>query len=257
MTAPALTIAGLQVHCRGTQILHGIDLPAIEPGTLVALVGPNGAGKSTLLRSLAGLLPTTGSLSLGDFDLLRCSRRERAQQMGFMPQQLPDGIAMSVLETLLGALHAGQTGQTPDAIQRAHGVLEQLGIVHLAMRPLEQLSGGQRQLVSLAQAMIREPSLLLLDEPTSALDLHHQNRVMGTVRGLADQGRIVVVVLHDLALAARWADRLVVLANGRVQATGGPQETLTPSLLANVYKVDARVETCSRGHLQIAVDASL
>lgn len=257
MTAPALTITELKVHCRGTQILHGIDLPAIAPGTLVALVGPNGAGKSTLLRSLAGLLPTSGSLHLGDLDLLRCSRRDRAQQLGFMPQQLPDGIAMSVLETLLGALHAGQMGQTPDAVQRAHGVLEHLGIVHLAMRPLEQLSGGQRQLVSLAQAMIREPSLLLLDEPTSALDLHHQNRVMGIVRGLADQGRIVVVVLHDLALAARWADRLVVLANGRVQASGSPKQTLTPTLLADVYKVDARVETCSRGHLQIAVDASL
>ncbi|UQY36150.1 ABC transporter ATP-binding protein [Pseudomonas fulva] len=257
MKAQALTISGLQVHSRGTRILHGIDLPAIAPGTLVGLVGPNGAGKSTLLRSLAGLLPTTGSLYLGALDLLRCSRRERAQQLAFMPQQLPDGIAMSVLETLLGALHAGRATHIPDAVKRAHGVLEHLGIVHLAMRPLDQLSGGQRQLVSLAQAMIREPSLLLLDEPTSALDLHHQNRVMGTLRGLADQGRIVIVVLHDLPLAARWADRLVVLANGRALASGSPQQTLTPALLAEVYKVEARVETCSRGHLQIAVDASL
>lgn len=253
----ALQISGLNVSSRGTQLLHGIDLPTIEPGTLLALVGPNGAGKSTLLRSLAGLLPGTGRVQFGNLDLLACSRRERARQVGFMPQQLPDGIAMSVLETLLGALHGGQPGQDRQSVQRAHAVLEHLGIVHLAMRPLEQLSGGQRQLVSLGQTMIRQPALVLLDEPTSALDLHHQNRVMSIARELAEQGRIVIVVLHDLALAARWADQLAVLANGRVQACGAPGEILTPALLAEVYRIDARVERCSRGHLQIAVDASL
>lgn len=257
MNEAILRVRNLCARYRRTPVLHDADLPDLHPGQLVALVGPNGAGKSTLLRTLAGLLPASGQIHLGDLDLLGCSRRERARQLGFMPQALPDGIALSVLETLLGALHAGSGGIGRDGVERAHAVLSQLGIAELAMRPLEQLSGGQRQMVSLAQAVIRDPALLLLDEPTSALDLRHQNDVMSLVRGLADQGRIVVVVLHDLGLAARWADHLVVLDGGRVKAAGSPQDTLTPALLAEVYRVRARVERCSLGRLLIAVDGPL
>jgi iron complex transport system ATP-binding protein len=250
----ALSIRGLSARYRRTPILHDISLPDLQPGQLVALVGPNGAGKSTLLRTLAGLTEATGSIHLGTQDLLSSSRRERAHHLGFMPQTLPDGIALSVLETLLGALHAGRGGSGRDGVEKAHAVLVRLGIAHLAMRPLEQLSGGQRQMVSLAQAVIRDPTLLLLDEPTSALDLRYQNDVMSLVRQLADDGRIVVVVLHDLGLAARWADQLVVLNAGRIHAEGAPAQTLTPALLAEVYRIEARVESCSRGRIQVIVD---
>jgi iron complex transport system ATP-binding protein len=255
-----LTVRQLNVGYKGRTVLHGIDLPDIEPGQIVALVGPNGAGKSTLLRSLAGLLKASGEVRLGALDLLNCHRRERASVLGFMPQTLPAGIELSVLETLLGALRgadAAGLGGNAQALQtRAFAVLEQLGILPLALKPLDSLSGGQKQMVSLAQAVIREPRLLLLDEPTSALDLRHQNDVMGTVRQLADQGRIVVVVLHDLGLAARWADRIMVLQQGRLHTAGTPAQTLTPTMLEQVYRVHARVERCSQGRVQIHVDGS-
>lgn len=257
----ALTIRQLQVAYKGRAVLHGIDLPEITSGQIVALVGPNGAGKSTLLRTLAGLLPATGEIHLGGLDLLRCSRRERASVLGFMPQTLPEGIELNVLETLIGALRGGdplaQQGSPAHQQQRAFAVLEQLGILHLALQPLNRLSGGQRQMVSLAQAVIRQPHLLLLDEPTSALDLRYQNDVMQLVRQLADQGRIVVVVLHDLGLAARWADRIMVLQNGRLHSAGTPEQSLTPAMLADVYGVQARIERCSHDRVQVHVDGSL
>lgn len=255
-----LHVRQLTVGYKRKTVLHGIDLPDVAPGQVVALVGPNGAGKSTLLRTLAGLLPATGDVRLGELDLLRCSRRERAAVLGFMPQTLPDGIALSVLETLLGALRGGDPlsahGSARQQQERAFAVLQQLGVEHLALQPLDSLSGGQRQMVSLAQAVIRQPRLLLLDEPTSALDLRYQNDVMSMVRQLADQGRIVVVVLHDLGLAARWADCIMVLERGQLHAAGTPEQTLTPPMLEQVYRVQARVERCSLGRVHIHVDGS-
>lgn len=255
-----LYVKQLSVGYKGRKVLQGVDLPPIEPGQLVALVGPNGAGKSTLLRSLAGVLSASGEIRLGELDLLKCSRRERAGVLGFMPQTLPNGIELSVLETLLGALRGGDASGLSGGAQahqtKAFAVLEQLGILHLALKPLDALSGGQKQMVSLAQAVIREPHLLLLDEPTSALDLRYQNDVMCTVRQLADQGRIVVVVLHDLGLAARWADRIMVLEQGRLHSAGTPEQTLTSAMLETVYRVQARIERCSQGRVQIHVDGS-
>lgn len=248
-----LDIRALQIAYRRTVIVDAVTLAPVAAGSLVALVGPNGAGKSTLLRGLAGLLRAQGHARLGAFDLLAGDSRRRASQLGFMPQALPEGVALTVLESLLGALHAAAP-VAGDGLVRAHACLARLGITGLALRPLQGLSGGQRQLVSLAQAVIREPPLLLLDEPTSALDLHHQHGVMQLARHYADAGRVVVVVLHDLALAARWADRLVVLDQGRVATEGPPDEVLTPALLRQVYRIAARVERCSRGRLVIAVD---
>lgn len=125
------------------------------------------------------------------------------------------------------------------------------------MEQLNRLSGGQRQLVSLAQAIVREPAILLLDEPTSALDLRHQAQVMHLVRDLAREGRLVVVVLHDLNLAARWADHIVVLSNGAVAAEGAPVAAITANILASVYGVEALVERSTLGHLQISVERVL
>ena len=177
-----------------------------------------------------------------------------------MPQFMPEGVELTVLESLLAALKT-QTDAAPGdgttAIDRAHALLESLGIAQLALRGLDGLSGGQRQLVSLAQAVIREPDVLLLDEPTSALDLRHQAMVMGTARRLAQQDRIVVAVLHDLSLAARWADDIVVLHRGRLHSAGTPVQTFTPAMLAEVYGVRARAECCSAGWLQIVVDSAI
>ncbi|WP_161865166.1 ABC transporter ATP-binding protein [Pseudomonas yangonensis] len=237
------------------QILHGLSLPELQPGSLVALVGPNGAGKSTLLRALAGLEDMQGSLTLGGQNLTRIGGGERARTLAYMPQQLPPGIALGVLESVLAALRVGGDGEV---LARAFDALARIGIEELAEHSLDGLSGGQRQLVSLAQLIARRPQVLLLDEPTSALDLHYQLRVMDCVRDLVREHQLLAVaVLHDINLAASCADQLVVMRAGRIHASGTPDEVLTPQLLAEVYGVEARVERCSRGRLQVLVDRAL
>lgn len=137
-------------------------------------------------------------------------------------------------------------------------VLQQLGIDHLAMRHLDELSGGQAQLAGLAQALVRQPQVLMLDEPLSALDLNHQFHVMALVgEQTRRSGMVTLVVLHDLGLALRHADRVLVLQNGELQADGLPSDAINPELLARVYGVQARVELCSRGIPQVMVDGLL
>jgi len=176
-----------------------------------------------------------------------------------MPQSLPQRVALSVLESVITALKAAPIKQqetaAPDPRQRAFAVLQRLGIEHLALDALGRLSGGQRQLASLAQALVREPRVLLLDEPTSALDLGNQFKVMELVQKLArERNMVVLVVMHDMNLAARWADRIVLLSRGAVVAAGTPEAALTPAALKQAYDVEARIERCSKGRLQIFVD---
>lgn len=251
----SLLINDLSVAYGARTIISGLSLPALPAGSLVALVGPNGAGKSTLLRAIAGLERMKGSLSLDGQDVTQLSVAERSRRLAYMPQQLPPGIALGVLESIVAALRLSGGS---NLIEVAFQALRQLGIEHLAEQPLNSLSGGQRQLVALAQLLARNPQVLLLDEPTSALDLHYQLRVMDAVRERAVAHRLLAVaVLHDINLAASHADWLVVLNQGRVVACGVPEEVLTPGLLAEVYGVEARVEQCSRQRLQVLVDRAL
>lgn len=254
MTAGALEIRGLSVSYRRKSVLRDVTLGPWVPGELTALVGPNAAGKSTLLKAIAGLIPAKGAILLGGQDLSGMTPPERAKLVGFMPQGLPQGVGLSVLEAVLTAERSGSAAG-PDG-GRALAVLDRLGLASIALSRLDSLSGGQRQLASLAQSIAREPHLLLLDEPTSALDLRAQFEVMSIARGLAAEGRIVVIVLHDLALAARWADRLVVLHGGRIHSAGLPESTLTPAMLAEVYDVEARLAAGPDGFLQIAVETT-
>ncbi|SAI21242.1 ABC transporter ATP-binding protein [Bordetella ansorpii] len=251
-----LRVRRLQAGYRGKPILQGLDLPDLLPGQVTALIGPNGAGKSTLLKAMAGLIPTQGELALHGQALDRMSPAQRAAHVGYMPQRLPDDLDITVLESLLSILRVCGQG-TETAMPRALATLERLGIAALAMQPLGSLSGGQRQMASLAQALATSPQVLLLDEPTSALDLRHQVAVMRTVRALAREQCIVVAVLHDLNLAARWADSAVVLKAGALCASGPPRQALTPDVLARTYGVRARVETCTQGFLTVLADAPL
>lgn len=239
------------------RVLEGLSLPVLHPGEVTVLAGPNAAGKSTLLRAVAQLLPYRGQVMLQGQDLARMPGAKRSGLVGFMPQSLPAGAELSVLESVIAALRAGGSGPAMGADRQAMATLDRLGIGALALDPLDRLSGGQRQMVGLAQAIVRDPALLLLDEPTSALDLARQVRLLTEMRRLAAEGRIVLVVLHDLGLAARWADRIAVLHKGRLHSAGTPAEVLIPAMLAEVYGVEARVEHCSQGHPMVLIDREI
>jgi iron complex transport system ATP-binding protein len=257
----ALHVSGLDAGYRGRPpVLQGLALPEIRPGEVVSLIGPNGAGKTTLLRALAGLVHVEGSIRLGERELVGMSLAERARYVTYMPQTLPQGVALTLLETVIGALRASGGDEAArlsedEGAERALAVLRRIGVEHLAMEGLDRLSGGQRQLAGLAQALVRAPALLLLDEPTSALDLRYQHRVLSLVRELAaERSMIAMLVLHDMQAAARASDRVVVLSEGRIAAAGPAETAITPALLADVYGVVARVGRCERGMLQVMVD---
>ncbi|SFT59694.1 iron complex transport system ATP-binding protein [Mesorhizobium sp. YR577] len=258
MTMTSLIVSRLTTGYRHKAVLSDLSLAPFPAGTLTAILGPNAGGKSTLLRALAGLVQASGSVRLGDLELTRMGLAARARHVGFMPQSLPRTTELTVLEAVISAIKAipagSLTAATREVNRKAIATLERLAIADLAMERLDRLSGGQRQLASLAQSIVRDPALLLLDEPTSALDLRHQVDVMEVVSELTAEGRIVVAVLHDLNLAARWADRIVLLNHGSLHSQGNPEKVLTPQTLAEVYGVRARVERCSQGWLQIVVD---
>lgn len=258
-TGEGLVLRGVTAGYGRVDIVHGASMGPLRHGEVTALVGPNATGKSTLLRAIAGLVRTSGSITIDGEELVDSSVRAVARHVAFMPQDPPAPLDLSVLESVLSAIRAeGITSDADvtglDAEERALSALERLSIVDLALSPLRKLSGGQRQLVGLAQTLVREPTALLLDEPTSALDLRYQVVVMRTVRELAREGRIVVIVLHDLTLAARWSDRIVVLDGGDIAVSAVPAEALQPEVLKRVYGVESRVERCSRGTIQVIVD---
>ncbi|MGY2378588.1 ABC transporter ATP-binding protein [Pseudomonas sp. SDO524_S393] len=256
--------AGLSVHNAHVsygrrQIVQDLSLPALPHGSLTALIGPNGAGKSTLLRAIAGLEKMQGVVRLGDLDLSAMSVAERARRVTYMPQNLPPGLSLSVMESVIAALRVATVEGVPlsseACLREGFEALQRIGIAHLADQLLSTLSGGQRQLVSLAQLIARRPQVMLLDEPTSALDLNYQLKVMECVRGLVrEHNLIAVVVLHDINLAARFADQIAVLRQGRLYASGAADEVLDPGLFAQVYGVQVRIERCSQQSLQVLVD---
>ncbi|MGR6532927.1 ABC transporter ATP-binding protein [Brevundimonas sp. RM1] len=254
-----LSISGLDAGYGGQPIISGFSLPPLTAGEVVSVVGPNGAGKSTLLRSLAGLIPAHGSIRLDETELTRLSLADRAKRVTYMPQTLPQGVALTVLETVVASIRAtplrGAVYTDAQAAERAYEVLQRINAETLAGQRLDRLSGGQKQLAGLAQALAREPRLLLLDEPTSALDLHYQLRVLDLAReAAAERGMTVMIVLHDLQAAARVSDRIAVMAKGKLVAFGTPDEAITPDILAEVYRVSARVQRCDRGALQVMID---
>lgn len=256
----SLIIEGLSAGYGKRRIIRDLSVDPIQPGRVTALVGPNAAGKSTLLRAIAGLIPSEGTLRLGDLDLTRISHVERSRHITFMPQTMPQGVSLSVIEVVLSALKASPVSgkkSSEEIYNRATEVLAQIGIIDLGLRKLNELSGGQRQMVSLAQVVARDPRVLLLDEPTSALDLRHQVKVMRLAHSLAEEGRSVVVVLHDLSMAARWAQQVVVLQNGAVVAQGSPAQAITTQILSDVYGVTGRIETCALGRLNVLVDEAI
>jgi iron complex transport system ATP-binding protein len=241
----SIVIEDLRFSYDSRPLLAGVDL-TVEPGEFVALVGVNGCGKSTLLRLVAGLLkPSAGRVLLDGADLRSLSRRQVAQRLAVLHQSLPPVPALTVRQLVRPGRypHRGPLGllRESDSMEQA---LELAGVAHLADRVLDTLSGGERQRVRLALAVAQDTGVLLLDEPTAHLDLRHQLEVLELVRTLrATRGLTIVTVLHELDHAARFAERIVALHEGRVRADGKPKDVITPELLADVFGVAGRVIT--------------
>lgn len=237
-------------------VIRYLNVPMLPRGKITVLLGPNGSGKSTLLRSLAGLNRAEGQLMLDGHDLMPMPFARRAEQVVYLPQTLPAGVHLHVLESIIVAQRAsGGKSKVTDGTDKVMALLRQLGIEHLALSYLDQLSGGQKQLVGLAQSLIRQPSLLLLDEPLSALDLNYQFHVMDLVRKETQKRNIVtVVVVHDINIALRHGDRVLMLKDGHLIADGEPEAVITADSLARVYGVRGRIERCSQGTPQILID---
>jgi iron complex transport system ATP-binding protein len=227
-----------------TRVLDAVDLVA-EPRSWTAIVGPNGAGKSTLLRAIAGLTRHGGQVLLDGHDVAQLDPRARATEIGFAPQipVLPESMAVREY-VLLGRTPYRSLLSGPGDVDRSvvGEALQRLDLLAMAERPIRTLSGGERQRAVLARALAQQPRLLLLDEPTASLDLGHAQQVLELVDELRrEDGLTVISTLHDLALAGQYADRLVMLACGRMVAAGPPAQVLTVDALATYYGASAEV----------------
>lgn len=224
-------------------IIDGLDL-AVPVGEITALIGPNACGKSTLLGTLSRLVPVQGgSVLLNGVDIHSLPTREVARRLGILPQSpvAPEGITVAELVTRGRHPHRRFGARTPDDDAIVARSMVRTGVADLASRPVDTLSGGQRQRVWIAMALAQQTPLLLLDEPTSALDVAHQIEVLDLLVDLNAEGTTVVVVLHDLAHAARYASTIVAMKEGAVVAVGPPGEVITAELVADVFGVRARV----------------
>ncbi|KQN64542.1 MULTISPECIES: Fe(3+) dicitrate ABC transporter ATP-binding protein FecE [unclassified Erwinia] len=239
-----LTVSGLRAGYGSTPILHDLSL-TLPAGRITALLGPNGCGKSTLLRCLAGLLtPRAGEIRLNDTPLSHITPRQLGRQLALLPQQpvTPEGITVAELVgygrspwlNLFGRLSGLDRQQVAAAMAETQ-------VDGLADRQVSELSGGQRQRVFLAMALAQQTPLLLLDEPTTYLDINHQVELMALLHRQQQQGKTVVTVLHDLNQASRYCDHLVLMAAGRIVASGSPRQVMTPDLLRSVFSIDAEI----------------
>jgi iron complex transport system ATP-binding protein len=239
-----LTIKHLSAAYDQRTVLHDVSITATA-GQVLGLIGPNGAGKSTLLRAISGtLVPAEGSIQLGEIDLVRLSAAERARLVAVVPQgaNLPQGFSVAEVVLMGRAPHLPRFGG-----ERAHDheiarqAMLRTATWALAERWIGELSGGEHQRVLIARALAQEPRLLLLDEATAQLDLKHQTATLDMARRLARSGLIVIAALHDLNLAALYADRLALLHEGRLLLCETPERVLTPDWLRQAYDVEAVV----------------
>ena len=239
---PMLAAQQLEVALSGRPILNGVSL-SLPSRQLVALVGPNGAGKTTLLRALAGLVPSTGSIEIGGDRLSSLSLRERARRFGYLPQghhvhwPLPAKDVVALGRYPHGATDPARLSQRDE--QAVLHAMQATNVVGFAERPVTELSGGERSRVALARVLAVEAPVVLADEPIASLDPRYQIDVMINLRSAADRGVLVVVVTHDLGLAARFADTVLVLSDGRLVAQGKPEQALSEQIMADVFRISA------------------
>jgi iron complex transport system ATP-binding protein len=235
-----LRVKNASVSRGGSQVVKNVSA-LIRPGELVGLLGPNGVGKTTLLKAMAGLMPLSeGELLLGDKPLAAYPAANRAKIISYLPQGADCHWPLTVEHVVaLGRLpHQAPWGALPLAdMDRVFECMGYTDVLHLAGRPVTELSGGERTRVLLARAIAGNPQILLADEPVAGLDPAHQMDVMLLLKGLAEKGAGVVAVLHDLTLAARYADRILLMSEGRLLADGPPEVVLSPANLAECFGI--------------------
>ncbi|MFD5631347.1 ABC transporter ATP-binding protein [Streptomyces sp. NPDC127072] len=241
---PGLEVRALHVGYPGRPVVQDVDL-TIPAGQVAAIVGPNGCGKSTLLRAVARLhRPESGTVRVGGADIWGLGRRQAAHRVALLPQspRAPEAVTVAGLVRYGRHPHQGLLRQwSREDEQAVRDALEATGTTELAAERLDRLSGGQRQRCWLAMVLAQHTPVVLLDEPTSALDLGHAVDVLELVREVAAAGRTVVMVQHDLAAAARYADTVVAMKDGRVIAQGTPRDTVDEALVKELYGLDADI----------------
>lgn len=233
----------VSVELSGRPILQGVDVD-VSPGEVVGLLGPNGAGKSTLMRAIAGHLTFAGTVRFGDNQAGALSPEQRARLVAYLPQARVIGWQLRVRDVVgLGRLPWRSFATAPTDADRTacRRAMDLMDLSALSERPATDLSGGEQARVLAARAVAQETPLLVADEPASGLDPAHQMTMMRAFRRLAADGRSILVSLHDLTLAARWCDRLVMMKEGRIAAEGRPDQVMTAESLARIYGVNAHI----------------
>jgi iron complex transport system ATP-binding protein len=238
----SITIKNLTFSYNSHKILDDLNL-VIENSQILSLVGPNGSGKTTLIKCIDRILKPKGSILMDGQEIEKMSRQDVARQIGYVPQSSSTPLATTVFDTVLMGRrpHIGWRVTDLD-LEKVAEVLERLHLEDLAMRDFSRLSGGQKQKVLIARALAQEPAVLLLDEPTSNLDMLHQLEVMETISSLVKEKNIsAVMAIHDLNLASRFSDKLVMLKDGKVYAAGEPKALLNEANISRVFGIEAMV----------------
>jgi iron complex transport system ATP-binding protein len=251
-----LTVKGAEVSIHGTTIIEHADLE-LQLGKLVAIVGPNGAGKSTLVRAVSGIQKlAAGEVLWNDRPVEELKGRELALTRAFVPQRalVPPGVTVREAVTIGHSVHVRPWQRLGGGGRAAiDAAIERAGVEEFSGRLLTTLSGGEMQRVQVAVALAQDAPVLIADEPTSALDLGATVKIARLLRGLADEGLAVLLVVHDLSLAAAVADQVVVMSDGRTVASGAPLEAITRQRLAEVWGVEASLETYEGDHTALRV----
>ena len=237
-----VTIEGLKFSYGKNSILDGLDI-AVADREVLSLVGPNGCGKTTLIKCISGILRPQGRVLLGGREVGSMTRRDVARYIGYVPQSTTSVLTTTVFDTVLMGRKPRMGWRVGDEdIDRVVEMMKLLSVEDFALRDFSELSGGQKQRVLIARALAQEPQVLLLDEPTSNLDIRHQLEVMETVRSLVKRtGVSAILAIHDLNLAARYSDTLVMLKEGKVHAFGDPFTLLTKENIRSIFGVEAAV----------------
>jgi iron complex transport system ATP-binding protein len=231
----AVRVRDLSVELSGKRILEGVDLD-MHAGELIVLIGPNGAGKSTMLGAITGDVSYQGSIDIGDTPLTEWRNSDLARRRSVLPQQNTVSFPFSVLEVVeMGRIPWRRTPLEDHDHEAVAEALVRTDTLQFATRPFSSLSGGERARAALARVIAQRTGIVLLDEPTAALDIRHQELVLQLLRERADAGDAVIVVLHELSLAAAYADRVALLSSGRIEAVGPPERVLTAERVSQVY----------------------